>query len=266
MEPRKIVSGDEWLSARKALLAKEKEATHARDALNAARRELPMVEIDKHYVFEGLDGKASLLDLFDGRHQLIVYHFMFHRDRSEGCDGCSFVVDNIGHLAHLHARDTSLVLVSRAPLAEIEPFRARVGWTVPWFSSFGSDFNYDFHATTDEAVAPVEYNYMDKATLERLGQTYHVKGEQHGVSVFLRDGERVYHTYSTYGRGVDLLMGTYNYLDLTPLGRGEGWGGMPDLDDKGRSWLRHHDRYGEDHSADPRERLTRAGNEPRSSG
>ncbi len=239
----RIASREEWLVARKELLAKEKEATRARDALNAERRALPMVEIDKEYAFEGPAGGASLLDLFDGRHQLIVYHFMFHRDRGEGCPGCSHLADNIPHLSHLHARGTTLALVSRAPLAEIEPFKARMGWTIPWFSSFGSDFNYDFHATTDEAVAPVEYNYRDKAALEALGQTYHVQGEQPGASVFLREGDRVYHTYSTYGRGLDLLLNVYNYLDLTPFGRGEGWGGMPDLDGKGHGWLRHHDRY-----------------------
>ena len=183
-----IVSRDEWLVARKVLLAKEKELTRHRDALNAERRQLPMVEIDKAYLFEGPDGKASLLDLFEGRRQLIIYHFMFDPSCDEGCPMCSFLADNIGHLAHLHARDTSLVLVSRAPLAKIEPFKARMGWTVPWYSSFGSDFNYDFHATTDEAVMPVEYNYRDRATLEALGQTYRVKGEQPGVSVFLRDG------------------------------------------------------------------------------
>jgi predicted dithiol-disulfide oxidoreductase (DUF899 family) len=153
------------------------------------------------------------------------------------------MADNIGHLSHLHARDTTFVLVSRAPLAEIEPFRRRMGWTLPWFSSFGSDFNYDFHATTDAVVAPVEYNYRDQATLERLGQSYHVQGEQPGASVFLRDGDNVFHTYSTYGRGLDALIGTYNWLDLTTFGRGEGWDGMPDLDGKGKMWLKHHDRY-----------------------
>jgi predicted dithiol-disulfide oxidoreductase (DUF899 family) len=238
-----IVSQDEWLAARKELLAKEKELTRARDALNAERRRLPMVKIDKGYVFEGPDGKTSLLDLFDERRQLIVYHFMFDPSWDEGCLMCSFLVDSIGDLAHLHARDTSLALVSRAPLAKIEPFKARMGWTVPWYSSVGSDFNYDFHVTQDEAVAPVEYNYRDKAMLERLGHTYHVKGEQPGVSVFLRDGDRLYHTYSTYGRGGDLLLGTYNWLDLTPLGRQEGWGGTPDLNGQGQFWVRHHDRY-----------------------
>ena len=242
MKLPRIVPRDEWLIARKALLPLEKELTHARDALNAKRRELPMVKIDKDYVFEGPAGKARLLDLFDGRLQLIVYHFMFLREQGEGCPGCSHVVDNSGHPAHLRARETSLVLVSRAPLAEITPFKARMGWSIPWYGSFGSDFNYDFHVTTDEAVTPVEYNYRDKATLEKLGHSYHVKGEQPGASVFLRDGERVYHTYSTYGRGLDVLLTSYNYLDLTPFGRGEGWDGMPDLG-KGMEWLRHHDRY-----------------------
>jgi predicted dithiol-disulfide oxidoreductase (DUF899 family) len=245
IENPKVVSRDEWLAARKALLAKEKELTGLRDKLNIERRALPMVQIDKDYVFEGLAGKASLLELFDGRRQLIVYHFMFSPEWDEGCPSCSFLVDNIGHLVHLHARDTSLALISRAPLAQIEPFKARMGWTIPWYSSFDNDFNYDFHVTTDEAVAPVEYNYRDKATLEQLGQAYHVEGEQPGLSVFLRDGDHVYHTYSTYGRGMDALVGTYNYLDLTPFGRQEGWGGMPDLDGQGKFWERHHDRYGD---------------------
>jgi predicted dithiol-disulfide oxidoreductase (DUF899 family) len=219
LEHPRVVSRAEWLAARKALLAKEREATHARDALNAERRTLPMVEIEKAYAFEGPAGQMSLLDLFEGRRQLMIYHFMFHRDRGEGCPGCSHLADNIPHLAHLDARDTTLALVSRARLAEIEPFKQRMEWSIPWYGSFGSDFNYDFHATTDEAVAPVEYNYRDKAALERLGQTYHVKGEQPGLSVFLRDGDRVFHTYSTYGRGAEVMLSTYHYLDLTPLGR-----------------------------------------------
>jgi len=241
----RIASRAEWLAARKELWTKEKELTHMRDALNVKRRELPMVRIEKDYVFEGPAGKARLPDLFAGRRQLIIYHFMFHRDRGEGCPGCSYMADNIAHLAHLHARDTTLALVSRAPSAEIEPFKARMGWTLPWYSSFGGDFNYDFHATTDEAVAAVEYNFRDKATLEKLGQTYHVSGEQPGISVFLRDGGSVYHTYSTYGRGLDLLLTTNNWLDLTPFGRGEGWGGMPDVNGKGKFWVRYHDRYDE---------------------
>jgi predicted dithiol-disulfide oxidoreductase (DUF899 family) len=238
-----IATRDEWLVARKALLAREKELTRARDALNAERRSLPMVAVEKPYVFETPAGNASLLDLFEGRRQLIIYHFMFHRDRGEGCPGCSHMADNIPHLAHLHARDTTFALVSRAPLAEIEPFRVRMGWTLPWYSSFGTDFNYDFHVTADEAVAPVEYNYRNKRELEQLGQSHSVQGELPGISVFLRDGERVHHSYSSYARGLDQLLNTHNLLDLTPFGRGEGWGGMPDLDGKGQNWLRHHDRY-----------------------
>ncbi len=194
-----IVSRDEWLVARKELLTKEKEATHARDRLNAERRRLPMVKLDKEYLFEGPDGKVSLFDLFEGRRQLIVYHFMFDPSWEDGCPSCSFLVGNIPSTPdHLHASDTSLVLVSRAPLTKIEPFKKRMNWTVPWFSSYGSDFNYDFDVTDDE-------------------------GEKPGLSVFLREGGDFFHTYSTNGRGVDILLGTYNYLDLTPLGRQEAW-------------------------------------------
>jgi predicted dithiol-disulfide oxidoreductase (DUF899 family) len=166
---------------------------------------------------------------------------MFLREQGQGCPGCSFFADNLPHLSHLRAHDTSFALVSRAPVDEIDAFKVRMGWTVPWYSSFGSDFNYDFHATTDAAVAPVEYNYRDQAALEQLGQTYHVQGEQPGLSVFLRDGERIFHTYSTYGRGLDLFLNTYHLLDQTPFGRGEGRDGMPDLGVE----LRHHDRYDE---------------------
>lgn len=239
----RTVTRSEWLTARRALLAEEKALTRARDALNARRRELPAVALDKAYAFETTGGSATLGELFEGRSQLVIYHFMFLREQNQGCPGCSFVADNVPHLAHFHARDTTFALVSRAPLAEIEPFRARMGWTIPWHSSYGSDFNYDFHATTDEAVRPVEYNYRSKAELEALGHTYHISGEQPGLSVFLKDGDRVLHTYSCYGRGLDLLLNTYNFLDLTPYGRGEGWGGMPDVGGTGKEWLRHHDRY-----------------------
>ncbi|MBO3277698.1 DUF899 domain-containing protein [Pseudomonas schmalbachii] len=240
-----VVSRAQWLEARRQLWLKERAATHARDALNAERRKLPLVRIDKDYRFEGPDGPLSLLDLFEGRPQLVVYHFMFHRDKGVGCEGCSFVIDNIPRLEHLHARGTTLAMVSRAPLAEIAPFKARMGWRLPWYSSFGSDFNYDFHVTIDENVAPVEYNYRDKAELERLGQTCHMQGEQPGMSVFLRDGEEVLHSYSTYGRGLEAALTTYHLLDLTPLGRGEGWGGMADLEGKGLEWMRFHDEYGQ---------------------
>ena len=243
MDDPRIVSRDEWLTARKELLAQEKEFTRQRDALNAERRKLPMVGIDKEYIFHGLGGQASLLDLFEGRGQLLIYHFMFDPDWDEGCESCSFLADGIGHLAHLHARDTTLAIVSRAPLAKLEAFRQRMGWTVPWYSSFGSDFNYDFHVTLDPAVAPVEYNYRDLDELRPDWQGW--AGEIHGLSAFLRRGDRVFHTYASYARGTDMVNSTYQWLDLTARGRQEDWEQPP-----GRSggplmsWLRHHDRYG----------------------
>ncbi|MQA84642.1 MAG: DUF899 domain-containing protein [Streptosporangiales bacterium] len=221
----KIVSRDEWLVARKGLLTKEKEATRARDAVNAERRNLPMVEVEKEYVFEGPDGKVSLPDLFEGRRQLIVYHFMWRWDLDAGCPSCSFLVDSIGHLSHLHAANTTLAVVSRGPWSKLQGFKARMGWTVPFYSSYGSDFNYDFHVTLDKNVAPMEYNY----------ESADYEGEVPGTSVFLRDGDRIFHTYSSYARGGDILLGTFNYLDLTPLGRQEEEGIM--------NWVRHHDKY-----------------------
>src|SRR5918996_3920783 len=178
VEYPRIVSRTEWLAARKAFLIKEKELTRQRDQLNAERRRLPMVKVEKDYVFEGPDGNVHLPHLFEGRRQLIVYHFMFDPRWNEGCPSCSFLVDNLGHLAHLYARDTSLALISRAPLATIEPFKKRMGWTVPWYSSFGSDFNYDFHVTLDESVAPVEYNYRTSAEHEQAGTSYYFQGEK----------------------------------------------------------------------------------------
>ncbi len=245
MDMPRVVSRAEWLDTRRELLEREKEATRARDALNLLRRQLPMVHIEKPYVFEGASGSARLLDLFAGRRQLIVLHVMFHAEKDQACTGCAFSVDNLPHLSHLHARDTSLVMISRAPLPQLLKFKKRMGWTAPWYSSLGCDFNYDFHATTDEAVAPVQYNYRDKRSLLQRGQSYHIKGEQPGASVFLRDESEVFHTYSTFGRGLESFLTTYHYLDLTPFGRGEGWGGMPDLGGIGRGWLRHHDRYEE---------------------
>jgi predicted dithiol-disulfide oxidoreductase (DUF899 family) len=228
-----VVTRAEWLVARKQLLAKEKELTRRRDAVNAERRRLPMVRIEKDYVFEGPDGKASLLDLFEDRLQLIIYHFMWLWDAGEpldkGCPSCSAWADQIarGHLTHLHVRGTSLALVSRAPIAKIAPFKARMGWTVPWYSSFGNDFNYDFHVTLDESVASVEYNYRTKAEHEQAGTSYYFEGEQPfdlpGLSCFLREGDRVFHTYSTYGRGGETVGGAYYFLDLTALGRQEDW-------------------------------------------
>jgi predicted dithiol-disulfide oxidoreductase (DUF899 family) len=217
----KIVSHDEWLAARTALLAEEKEVTLRQDALTARRRELPMVKLAKDYVFDGPHGRTSLPAAFEGRRQLIVYHFMFGPEDTEGHNSCSLMVDNIGHPEHLHALDTTIALVSRAPRDRLVPFQQRMGWTIPWYSSFGSDFNYDFHVTNDEAVAPVQYNYKDKATLIEKHTPWYVSGEWQGVSVFLRDGDDVYHTYSAYERGIDALVNTYTYLDLTPLGRQE---------------------------------------------
>ena len=250
VEYPRVVSRAEWLTARKEFLIKEKALTRRRDQLNAERRRLPMVKIEKDYVFEGPDGNVPLRHLFKGYRQLIVYHFMFDPSWHEGCPSCSFLVDNIGHLTHLYARDTSLVLVSRAPLAKIEAFKRRMGWAVPWYSSFGSDFNYDFHVTLDEAVAPVEYNYRSKGELVQKGEAYFTQGEAHGLSVFLRDDDRMFHTYLTYARGNDLLAGTYNYLDLTPLGRQEDWEEPPGRSNSAfMAWLRHHDRYEESSTA-----------------
>jgi predicted dithiol-disulfide oxidoreductase (DUF899 family) len=225
MDGPRVVSGDEWLAARKELLAKEKAATHARDELNASRRALPMVEVTRQYVLTGPGGEAGLPDMFEGRRQLIVYHFMWrHADsgfpgEDQGCPTCSFLVDSIGPPAHLHHCDTTLALVSRAPLAAIERHRERMGWRLPWYSSSGSDFNYDFHTSFDQDIAPLEYNYCDAATLERTAPYIRSGTDAFGASVFLRDGDRVFHTYSAYGRGVDHLINTYNWLDLTPLGR-----------------------------------------------
>jgi predicted dithiol-disulfide oxidoreductase (DUF899 family) len=207
-----IVSREQWLAARKELLAKEKELTRHRDEVNADRRRLPMVEITKDYAFEGTKGKVGLQDLFEGRRQLLIYHFMFDPSWDGGCESCSLLVDNIGHLSHLHARDTSLVLVSRAPLDKLDAYQRRMGWTVPWYSAYGSDFNYDFHVSLDPAVAPVEYNYRDAAEIEKENPDWvGWSGELPGISAFLREGGRTFHTYSSYARGGDLLLGTYNW-------------------------------------------------------
>jgi predicted dithiol-disulfide oxidoreductase (DUF899 family) len=225
-----IVSAAEWQEAHEKLLAKEKEATRARDALAAERRRQPMIRIDKDYVFEGPAGKARLLDLFEGRRQLIVYHFMFGPNQDVGCDGCSMVVDQIGHLAHLHARDTSFALVSRAPLAKIEPYRQRMGWGIPWYSSSDSDFNVDFGLSPE---TPQEGVYQD--------------GETFGLSVFFRDGNKVYRTYFTNRRGVEALGSVWTFLDLTPLGRQEDWEDSPERRPQGPpyDWWRRHDEYDE---------------------
>ena len=224
-----VVSREAWLTERKALLVQEKELTRRRDALNAERRRLPMVEIDKPYVFTGPDGEATLLDLFEGRRQLILGHFMFDPAWEAGCSSCSAGADEVsqGLLDHLRSRDTELVFVSRAPIEKIERYKAAKGWTFPWYSSHGSDFNVDFHVTLDESVAPVEYNYRTKAEHEQAGTSFYVEGEgpmeMPGTSFFLRDGERVFHTYSSYARGAEATGGSYYFLDLTALGRQEEW-------------------------------------------
>jgi predicted dithiol-disulfide oxidoreductase (DUF899 family) len=202
-------------------LAKEKAHTRAGDALAAERRRLPRVKIDKDYLFEGEDCEARLVDLFEGHRQLIVYHFMFAPEAEAGCEGCSMLVDGIGHLAHLHARDTSLVLVSRAPQSKLKPFKQRMGWTIPWYSSFDNDFNVDFGRTRD-------------------GE------EESGTSVLLRDNDdNIYRTYFTNNRGDESYMSTWKLLDLTPFGRQEHWedspAGCPQTEPY--QWWRHHDRY-----------------------
>jgi predicted dithiol-disulfide oxidoreductase (DUF899 family) len=223
-----IVSREEWRAARTALLAREKAATKARDELNAERRRLPMVEIGKTYVFEGPDGKVDLGDLFEGRRQLIVHHFMFDPAWDEGCPSCTATADELpdGLLGHLAARDTTLATVSRAPLAKILRYRAARGWTFPWYSSSGSDFNYDFGVTLDPAVAPPEYNYRTAAEYEAMGREGWVTEssfEMPGFSCFLRDGDRIFHTYSVYARGMEAVTGSYHFLDFTALGRQEDW-------------------------------------------
>lgn len=235
MSPR-VVSAAEWVAARKELQAAEEEAVRTLGQIASRRREMPAVKIEKDYVFESPDGKASLLDLFEGRTQLIVQHFMFDPAWDEGCPVCSYQADSVGHLAHLHAHKTSYAAVSRAPISKIEPFRQRMGWAFPWYSSQGSDFNYDFHVTLDESVTPIEYNFRTAQELVDMGQAWSARpGEHGGVSVFLRDGDTVLHTWSGYGPVIDLFCGNDILLDLTPLGRQD-----EDVE------LRHHDKYPED--------------------
>ncbi|AZS87912.1 DUF899 domain-containing protein [Streptomyces griseoviridis] len=222
-----IVSREQWRAAREELLVREKEATRARDALNAERRRLPMVEVEREYLFEGGDGKSALADLFQGRLQLVVYHFMFAPEWDAGCRSCSGFLDQVGHLAHLKARGTTFAAVSRAPYTKILPFKARMGWTVPWYSSYGNDFNRDFEATLTH-----EGELVDRP----------------GISCFLRDGDRVFHTYSTFARGLDGLGSTTSFLDLTALGRQEEWEEPPGRASAlgapaGSDRVRYHDEY-----------------------
>jgi predicted dithiol-disulfide oxidoreductase (DUF899 family) len=222
-----VVSRDEWIAARKRLLVEEKAMTRARDALNTKRRELPMVAVDKEYHFESPSGKVNLLDLFEGRQQLIVQHFMFDPSWEEGCPSCSASADELspGLIRHLNSRNTSFAAVSRAPIDKIERYRQSKGWVFPWFSSFGDSFNYDFNVTIDQKVTPVMWNYRSLGELEEVGMGWLGEGssEQPGFSTFLRDGTRVSHTYSVYARGAESLGGSYYFLDLTALGRQEEW-------------------------------------------
>lgn len=232
-EGHRVVSRDEWLAERKALLAREKELTRLNDRIAAERRALPWVRVDKHYLFDTPDGRRTLADLFDGRRQLIVQHFMFAPGWEQGCPSCSFMADhNDGMTAHLEHRDTTLAVVSRAPIADIERFRQRMGWKFRWASSHGSDFNYDFGVSfTPEQVAGgrLQYNY---------GEWPYSHEEWPGISVFFKNGaQEIFHTYSRYGRGVEVMMGTYSLLDLTPKGRDE-----RSVEYK-MEWVRHHDRY-----------------------
>jgi len=233
MTTHHIVSPNEWLSARKELLRKEKELTRLRDQLSAERRKLPWVEIVKPYVFEGPEGKETLADLFQGRSQLAVYHFMLGPGWNEGCKSCSFMADNFnGITVHLAHRDVTLAAVSRAPLPEIAAFKRRMGWAFHWVSSFANDFNRDFHVSfTPEEMAKGEvlYNFEKQSFPSE---------EAPGVSVFFKDeAGAVFHTYSCYARGLDMLIGAYHFLDLAPKGRDEA--GLPYT----MSWIRHHDRY-----------------------
>jgi len=233
VEPHKVVSHDQWIAARKAHLAEEKVFTRARDALSRKRRELPWEKVEKTYVFDGPNGKETLADLFGGKSQLIVYHFMLGPDWDEGCKSCSLLADHFdGSVVHLAQRDVAFVVVSRAPLAQIEKFKRRMGWRFKWVSSFGNDFNFDYQvsATPEEkAKGEAFYNYQ---------VTTFPSDERPGTSVFCKnEAGDVFHTYSSYGRGLDILIGAYNFLDLAPKGRDEE--ALP----YGMAWVRHHDRY-----------------------
>jgi len=236
-----VVSADRWLAERKALLAREKELVHLRDEIARARRALPWERVAKEYVFDTPAGRRSLAELFEGRRQLLVQHFMLGPGWEQGCPSCSFMADHTdGMTVHLAHRDVSFIAVSRAPLVEIERFRKRMGWQFHWVSSNGNDFNYDFHVSftpEERAKGEVYYNY---------GLVDFPNEEAPGVSVFLRDDAgKVFHTYSTYGRGVEVMMGTYSMLDLTPKGRDEQNAAFT------MDWVRHHDRYAPQPVAEP---------------
>jgi predicted dithiol-disulfide oxidoreductase (DUF899 family) len=231
VQSRKVVNAEQWLAARKELLSKERELTHLRDEISRQRRELPWEKVGKQYVFDGPNGKETLADLFQGRGQLITYHFMLGPGWKEGCVGCSFHADHMdGAIPHLEHHDVSFVVVSRAPLAEIQTFQKRMGWKFKWVSSYETDFNYDYDVSFKEKSDKVYYNYQEQDFLSE---------EMSGISVFAHGAAgEVFHTYSSYSRGGDIFLGTYNYLDITPKGRNEN-GPNYSLAD----WVRHHDRY-----------------------
>jgi predicted dithiol-disulfide oxidoreductase (DUF899 family) len=222
-----VTTSEQWLAARKELLAKEKELTRLKDTLNASRRQLPMVRVDKDYSFTGPGGQVSLPGLFGASRQLIVQHVMFDPAWDDACPSCTASLDELSAalLVHLRSRQTAFAAVSRAPYAKIAEYKARHGWDFGWYSSFGSDFNYDFHVSMDASVTPIQFNYRDEAELKEAGMAWILDGpsEQPGASCFLREGEDVFHTYSTFGRGMEQLGGTYSLLDITALGRQEEW-------------------------------------------
>ena len=230
-----VVSHEAWIEARRKLLQKEKEFTQLRDELNEQRRQLPWEKVEKTYAFDGPGGRETLAELFGGKSQLLVWHFMFGPEWKAGCSHCSFWADTFNaNIVHLKARDTTMIAISRAPLSKIEPFKKRMGWTFKWVSAANTDFNFDFQASArpeELKAGKVMYNYQMQEPFS---------DQMHGASAFYKDGDAVYHTYSTYARGVDMLNGAYHYLDLTAKGRDEDWSS-----EDASGWVRHHDRYEE---------------------
>ena len=237
---KKVVSHNDWVAARTAFLKKEKEFSKLRDELSKQRRELPWEKVEKNYVFDGPNGKVTLADLFDGRSQLIVYHFMFGPNWAEGCPSCSYLGDHFdGMLPHINARDVTFTAISRGPLPQIAAFKKRMGWKFNWVSSYETDFNYDYHvsfAPEERAKGKVQYNYSE---------TNFPSEEGPGASVFFKDAAgNIFHTYSTFGRGLDIFLGAYNFLDIAPKGRDEE--GLAHT----MAWVRHHDKYEKNQAVD----------------